>query len=110
MRQLNNKHYDTLEGASAHQGEIVSSQFAPSCQKDEKMIHTIISLSSDNTHKGTIDELVDFVNNHNDCRADGFAFKIPNHSRFHHYCNFNLKLEQLGYTFDNCGRAIKGGK
>tara|TARA_R100000742_G_C4240236_1_gene60070 strand:- start:387 stop:665 length:279 start_codon:yes stop_codon:yes gene_type:complete len=38
MRQLNNKHYDTLEGASAHPGEIVSSQFAPSCQKDENQM------------------------------------------------------------------------
>ena len=38
MRQLNNIHFDTIEGASAHQGEIVSSQFAPSVsQKDEKM-------------------------------------------------------------------------
>lgn len=42
MRQLNNKHFDTIEGASAHQGEIVSSQFAPSVsQKDEKMILTL---------------------------------------------------------------------
>ena len=38
MRQLNNKHFDTIEGASALPGEIVSSQFAPSVsQKDEKM-------------------------------------------------------------------------
>ena len=36
MRQLNNIHFDTIEGASAHQGEIVSSQLAPSVsQKDE---------------------------------------------------------------------------
>jgi hypothetical protein len=40
MRQLNNKHLDTTEGASAHQGEIVSSQFAPSCQKDENQMKT----------------------------------------------------------------------
>ena len=38
MRQLNNIHFDTIEGASAHQGEIVSSQFAPSCQKDENQM------------------------------------------------------------------------
>lgn len=38
MRQLNNKHFDTIEGASALPGEIVSSQFAPSVsKKDEKM-------------------------------------------------------------------------
>ena len=38
MRQLNNKHLDTTEGASALPGEIVSSQFAPSVsKKDEKM-------------------------------------------------------------------------
>ena len=40
MRQLNNKHFDTIEGASAHQGEIVSSQFAPSVsKKDENQMH-----------------------------------------------------------------------
>ena len=39
MRQLNNKHLDTIEGASALPGEIVSSQFAPSCQKDENQMH-----------------------------------------------------------------------
>ena len=38
MRQLNNKKFDTKEGASASLSEIVSSQFAPSVsQKDEKM-------------------------------------------------------------------------
>jgi len=42
MRQLNNKHLDTIEGASAHQGEIVSSQFAPSCQKDENQMNELI--------------------------------------------------------------------
>ncbi len=42
MRQLNNIHFDTIEGASAHQGEIVSSQLAPSVsQKDEKMMLTL---------------------------------------------------------------------
>lgn len=42
MRQLNNKHFDTIEGASALPGEIVSSQFAPSVsQKDEMMILTL---------------------------------------------------------------------
>jgi hypothetical protein len=39
MRQLNNKHFDTIEGASALPGEIVSSQFAPSVsQKDENQM------------------------------------------------------------------------
>lgn len=38
MRQLNNKQFDTKEGASASHSEIVSSQLAPSVsQKDEKM-------------------------------------------------------------------------
>ena len=36
MRQLNSKHFDTIEGASAHQGEIVSSQFAPSVSKKDE--------------------------------------------------------------------------
>ena len=38
MRQLNNIHFDTKEGASGCLAEIVSSQFAPSVsQKDEIM-------------------------------------------------------------------------
>ena len=39
MRQLNNKHYDTIQGASARQGEVVSSASSPlvSQQKDETM-------------------------------------------------------------------------
>ena len=39
MRQLNNKHFDTIEGASARQGEVVSSASRPlvSQQKDEMM-------------------------------------------------------------------------
>lgn len=38
MRQLNNKQFDTKEGASASLSEIVSSQLAPSVsQKDDKM-------------------------------------------------------------------------
>ena len=39
MRQLNNKHFDTIEGASARQGEVVSSASRPlvSQQKDEIM-------------------------------------------------------------------------
>tara|TARA_Y100000401_G_scaffold44683_1_gene34217 strand:+ start:10113 stop:10409 length:297 start_codon:yes stop_codon:yes gene_type:complete len=41
MRQLNNKHLDTTEGASALPGEIVSSQFAPSCQKDENQMKIV---------------------------------------------------------------------
>lgn len=41
MRQLNNKQFDTKEGASASLSEIVSSQFAPSVsQKDEIMRYT----------------------------------------------------------------------
>ena len=41
MRQLNNKHFDTIEGASARQGEVVSSASSPlvSQQKDEKMTY-----------------------------------------------------------------------
>ena len=39
MRQLNNKHFDTIEGASARQGEVVSSASSPlvSQQEDETM-------------------------------------------------------------------------
>ncbi len=39
MRQLNSKHFDTIEGASAHQGEIVSSQFAPSVSKKDEIMY-----------------------------------------------------------------------
>jgi hypothetical protein len=74
------------------------------------MIHTIISLSSDNTHKGTIDELVCFVNNHNDCRAEDYSYEMPRNFANNPNPNFKFRLKQLGYTFDNCGRAIKGDK
>ena len=39
MRQLNNKHFDTIEGASARQGEVGASASSPlvSQQKDETM-------------------------------------------------------------------------
>jgi len=38
MRQLNNKHFDTKEGASALPGKLSHPQLAPSVsQKDEKM-------------------------------------------------------------------------
>ena len=42
MRQLNNKHFDTIEGASARQGEVVSSASRPlvSQQKDENKMLT----------------------------------------------------------------------
>ena len=42
MRQLNNKHFDTIEGASARQGEVVSSASSPlvSQQKDENKMLT----------------------------------------------------------------------
>ena len=42
MRQLKNKHYDTKEGASGYQAEIVSSTSSSlvSKQKDEMMKHT----------------------------------------------------------------------
>ena len=42
MRQLNNKHYDTIQGASARQGEVVSSASSPlvSQQKDENKMLT----------------------------------------------------------------------
>jgi len=44
MRQLNNKHFDTIEGASARQGEVVSSASSPlvSQQKDENKMKTFL--------------------------------------------------------------------
>ena len=47
MRQLNNKHYDTIQGASARQGEVVSSASSPlvSQQKDEKMVQLKVKAS-----------------------------------------------------------------
>ena len=42
MRQLNNIHFDTKEGASGCLAEIVSSQFAPSVsQKDENQMNQV---------------------------------------------------------------------
>ena len=56
MRQLNNKQFDTIQGASAIHGEIVSSQFSPlECQKDEKMRQDII----DSINRMDNDSLID---------------------------------------------------
>ena len=48
MRQLNNKQFDTIEGASAHQGEVVSSASRPLVsQKDEKMLQVKVKAKCD---------------------------------------------------------------
>jgi len=78
--------------------------------KELKVIHTIISLSTDSVYKGTFDELVNFVNNHPDCRANDYTYEMPNNIAKNPNPNFKLRLKHLGYSFDICGRAIKGGK
>jgi hypothetical protein len=62
MRQLNNKHLDTTEGASALPGEIVSSQFAPSCQKDENQMKKLFGQFTDTLNTVEIGEVVDMCN------------------------------------------------
>ena len=79
-------------------------------QGDDTMKQTIISLSSDRVHTGTMDELVDFVNNHPDCRAGDYAYEMPRNFANNPNPNFKFRLKQLGYSFDVCGRAIKGGE
>ena len=74
------------------------------------MVHTIISLSTDNGYKGTIDQLVTFVNNHPFCRASDYSYEQPNNFAKNPNPNFKLVLERFGYNFDNRGRAIKGGE
>ena len=64
MRQLNNKHFDTIEGASARQGEVVSSASSPlvSQQKDEKMTYSefVEEVQSELEYKG-IEVDTDFI-------------------------------------------------
>jgi len=53
MRQYNNKQLDTIQGASASHGEIVSSQFSPpECQKDEIMIQVKVKAICDHGFYG----------------------------------------------------------
>jgi F420-0:gamma-glutamyl ligase len=62
MRQLNNKQFDTKEGASASLSEIVSSQFAPSVsQKDENQMKITEQLAIDVMKKKKIKYLICFL-------------------------------------------------
>ncbi len=81
-----------------------------SLKEDETIKQTIISLSSDRVHTGTMDELVNFVNNHPDCRAEDYAYEMPRNFANNPNPNFKFRLKQLGYGFDVCGRAIEGGE
>ena len=111
MRHLINKHYDTPGGLLGHPTNVSSHPKPPvSLKEDETMKQTIISLSSDRVHTGTMDELVDFVNNHPDCRAGDYAYEMPRNFANNPNPNFKFRLKQLGYSFDVCGRAIKGGE
>lgn len=84
MRQLNNKHLDTTEGASAHQGEIVSSQFAPSCQKDENQMNY---KQAKKEHKVT-DYIFDIATNDKGMTArDTIAFHLYNPNGNYKLCS-----------------------
>jgi hypothetical protein len=89
--------------SSSHSNEV-----APRIIKSEvKMGFTIISLSTDNEHTGTLDDLVSFVNNHPDCRARHYEIVMPNNFANNPNPNFQSFLEHRGYKFNNRGQAIK---
>lgn len=70
----------------------------------------IQSKSTDNIHEGTLNQLVKYVNNHPDCRAEDYNYMF----RFNIYSswktvNFQDWLETQGYVF-KFGTAIQGSK
>jgi len=69
---------------------------------------TIISLSSDNEHTDTLENLIDFVNNHPDCRAQDYSIKSIRNFANNPEPTFKEWLKYRGYDFDSCGRATKG--
>ena len=77
-------------------------------KKGNNMITTpifkITSRSTDREHTGTILELVEFVNNHPDCRAKDYTIS---YGFLNNESNFAQWLKIRGFDFDYCGRAIK---
>ena len=111
MRLINNIKLGTDMGSTFRTvSSLTNTPLVPTKKDETKMIHTIISLSTDNHYFGTIDDLVSFVNNHPDCRANDYTYEMPHNIAENPNPNFKLRLEQLGYSFDICGRAIEGGK
>ena len=75
------------------------------------MKFTIKDNATDQEYTDTIENLVEFVNNNNASRADGFT--IINGSRFsgvNPNPSFKLWLSHRGYTFNVFGQAIKSVK
>ena len=71
---------------------------------------TIRDGATDQLYTDTIDNLVDFVNNHDDARADDFYILNGSHiNGVNPDPSFKLWLSHRGYTFNRCGQAIKEG-
>ena len=68
---------------------------------------TIISRSTDNEHTDTIENLVDFVNNHPDCRVRDYRIRTPRNFGNNPNPTFKLWLEHRGYTINRFGKAVK---
>ena len=71
------------------------------------MKYTIQSLSTDHKHTDTLENLVVFVNNHPDCRAEDYEFHMPRNFTNNPNPTFKFWLEQRGYTFNRFGQAVK---
>jgi len=63
--------------------------------------HRIKNKTTGKIYRGTIPKLVDFVNNHPDYKAKDYEF-LKGCISF----GFELKLKELGYSFDNFERAV----
>jgi hypothetical protein len=68
---------------------------------------TIISLNTDRQYEGTIEGLVDYVNNHHSNRADDYEIISPYSDKFK--MNFANFLYYCGYTF-KLGKVISPKK
>ena len=76
--------------------------------KKQTIKFTIKSLSSDREHTDTIDNLVNFVNNHPDCRAKDYEIINGSHiNSVNPNPTFKLWLSHRGYTFNRFGQAVK---
>ena len=73
-------------------------------------LFTIKSLSSDREHTGTIADLVNFVNNHRDCRAGDYTIKNAHYLNVNSDPNFKAWLKHRGYSFNIFGQAVEQGE
>ena len=73
-----------------------------------KTTFTIRDLATDQLITDALDNLVDFVNNHEDARANDFEIINGSHiNSVNPNPTFKLWLSHRGYTFNRFGKAVK---